>query len=211
MAYATIDDLRGSEGYLETFEHDGVLETTHDSVLLAILERAEAFVNSYIGTTSSLSAAAAATTIVYGNDLQSLSLPPIVPGSVTLVTAPSGYTIPDYIEQDGALVLTDSSGVVVQPYRTSLAFTTGSPIRWTYGVPYTVSATFGWSAGDLAILAEATLQTAVQLWRFRDTGGSKISGSEITPMEVKADWTPMVKSGLDDIARRVRGFNVGVW
>lgn len=209
--YCTIDDLRGAEGYLEQFEGDGTLDTTHDSVLLAILERAEAFVNSYIGTTSSLSAAAASTTIVYGNGLQSLTLPPLVPGSVTLVTAPSGYTIPDYIEQDGALVLTDSSGIVLQPYRSSLAFTTGSPIRWTYGVPYTVSATFGWSAGDLAILAEATLQTAVQLWRFRDTGGSDVSGTEGAVVVVKAGWTPLVKSGLDDIARRVRGFNVGVW
>lgn len=211
MAYATIDDLRGAEGYLEQFEGDGTLDTTHDSVLLAILERAEAFVNSYIGTPTSLSPAAAATTIVYGNGLQTLMLPPIVPGSVTLVTAPSGYTIPDYIEQDGALVLTDSAGIVVQPYRSSLAFTTGSPLRWTYGVPYTVSATFGWSAGDLAILAEATLQTAVQLWRFRDTGGSDVSGTEGAVVVVKAGWTPLVKSGLDDIARRVRGFNVGVW
>lgn len=211
MAYVELADLRGNDGYLDQFEQDGTLDESRDTVLTAILTRAEAFVNAYIGTRTSLAAAASGTSIVYGNGLQTLILPAYTVGSVTLVSAPSGYTVPDYIEQDGALVITDSTGIVVTPYRYGLGYAYGSSLVWQYGVPYTVTATYGWGADDLAVLAEATLQTAVQLWRYRDTGGSETIGAEGAITTVRAGWTPLVKQGLDNIAQRLRGYSAGVW
>lgn len=207
---ATYVELPDLVGYLTQFRDvdpdNPDLETLDDC-----LNRAEGFVNSYIGTRTSLAAATATTAVVYGNNLQTLLLPPYTAGSVTLVAAPSGYTVPDYIEQDGSLVITDSSGIVVTPYRAGLAYTYGSSLVWQYGLPYTVSATFGWNTSDLAVLTEATLQIAVQLWRYRDAGGSETIGAEGAITTVRAGFTPLVKLGLDDIGRRVRGATVGVW
>lgn len=212
MAYVDLDDLRGPDGYLDQFKtDDDTADEQHDELLSKVLTRAEAFVNAYIGTRSSLTAAASSTRTVYGNGLQTLLLPPHVDGSVTLVETLSGYTVPDYIEQDGALVLTDSTGVILSPYRYGLVYSYGSSLVWAPGVPYTVTADFGWSATDLAVLAEATLQTAVQFWRYKDTGGSETIGAEGAITTVRAGWTPLVKHALDDIARRVRGSSGGIW
>lgn len=213
MAYVTLDNLRGPDGYLDQqFTDDsGLPNEEHDTALAAILLRAESFVNSYLKVSTSLTLAATADRVIYGNGLQILPLPPFVAGSVTLVSTISDYTVPDYIEQDGALVLTDSTGVLLSPYRYGLSYSYGSATVWTPGVPYTITADFGWSASDLAVLAEATLQTAVQLWRYRDTGGSETIGAEGAITTVRAGWTPLVKQALDDIAQRVRGFSGGIW
>lgn len=201
--YCTLDQIKN--------ELDQLRDTTdHDSLLLEKIERATAFVNNSIGTRASLTIAAIGTAVVYGNGLQTLLLPVSVAGSVTLVTAPSGYTVPDYIETDGALVITDSTGIVVSPYRYGLAYSYGSSSVWSYGVPYTVSATFGVSAGDLALLTEASLQIAVQLWRYKDAGGSETIGSEGAVTTVRAGFTPLVKQGLEEIRRRLNS-SVGVW
>lgn len=205
--YAQLEDLTG---YLSQFR-DVDADNPDLEVMDACLTRAEGFVNRTIKTPAALTAAAEAERIIYGNGLQTLVLPPYVADSVTLVEAPSGYTVPDYIEMDGSLVITDSSGIVVTPYRSGLAYAYGSTLVWTYGVPYTVSATFGWSADDLAVLTEATLQIAVQLWRYKDAGGSGTVGNEEATTEVKAGYTPLVKQGLEDIAQRVRGFSGGIW
>jgi hypothetical protein len=212
VQYIDIDHLRGPAGYLDQLvDSSGIVDTSKDTILLDVLERAESFVNAYLGTTASLAAATATTAIVYGTGTQVLPLPPLTAGSVTSVTTLSGYTVPDYIEQDGALVITDSTGVVSRMYNAGLAYAYGSTVVWSYGVPYTVSATFGWPAGDLAVLAEATLQVAVQLWRYKDAGGSETIGAEGAITTVRAGWTPLVKSGLDSIKRRLAGNSVGVW
>lgn len=203
-------DLADAVGYLSQLR-DVDLDNPDLEVIDACLTRAEAFVNRYIKVPSSLTAAATSDVVIYGNGLQSLPLPPYVAGSVEEVAAPSGYTVPDYIEYQDALVLTDSNGIILTPYRYGLAFEYGSSTVWQQGVPYTVSATFGWSATDLAVLAEATLQTAVQLYRYKDTGGSETIGAEGAITTVRAGWTPLVKQGLDDIKERVQGFSGGIW
>lgn len=212
--YASLEDV---VGYLSQLR-DADADNPDLEVLEECLTRAEGFVNRAIKAPTALTAAAAADRVIYGNGLQTLPLPMFTAGSVTEVTAPSGYTIPDYIEQDGSLVITDSNGIVVTPYRNpGITVWNGFPLSypstsvWQYGVPYTVSATFGWSADDLAVLGEATLQTAVQLWRYKDAGGSETIGAEGAITTVRAGFTPLVKQGLDDIAQRVRGFSGGVW
>lgn len=207
MAYAGLDEL---VGYLDQFRSQSAENPDFD-VLESCLSRAEAAVNERIGVTTSLAAAASAERVVYGNGLQILPLPSLVAGSVEEVTAPSGYTVPDYIEQDGCLVLTDSSGIILSPARFGLAYVSGSTTVWQPGVPYTVTADFGYSETDLANLAQATLERAVQYWRYKDSGGSETIGSEGAITTVKTGWTPATKELLDKIAQRVRGFSGGVW
>jgi len=211
--YASIDDLRGPAGYLnEQFTTDGVADATHDAILTDILERATAFVNAYLGTTTNLTLATSSTRTLYGDG--GLFLSSDVPmTTVTLVAPPSGYSVPEYIIQDGVLRVTDSNGVIVEPWYPALGNATSWPYAsgWQRGVPYSVTATFGYSADDLAVLAEATLQTAVQLWQYRGSGGSATIGSDDAITTVRAGWTPLVKQGLDSIKRRMRGNSVGVW
>lgn len=205
--YAGLDDV---VGYLSQLR-DADVDNPDLEVLEDCLSRAEAAVNAYIGVTTNLSLATAADRIVYGNGLQILPLPPFTADSVTEVVAPDSYTVPDYIEQDGCLVITDSTGIVVSPYRSGLSYTYGSTTVWQQGVPYTVSADFGYSATDLDNLVQATLERAVQYWRYKDSGGSETIGSEGAITTVKTGWTPGTKELLDGIAKRVRGFNGGVW
>jgi hypothetical protein len=209
MAYATDDDLIG---YLNQFRDETTsnpdLETLHDCLL-----RANGFVNTYLGTTTDLSLADTATQTLYGDGgLYLTSTAPMA--TVTAVTAPSGYSVPDYIEQDGMLRITDSSGVVTYPAYPSLgapswSYTSGG--GWVRGVPYSVTADFGYTADEIAVLTEATLQTAVQLWRYKDAGGSETIGAEGAITTVRAGWTPLVRQGLDAIKRRMQGNSVGVW
>lgn len=216
MAYVDLDDLRGPDGYLDQqfTTTDGEADDSRDDALTKVLARAEAFVNNYIGVSTSLAAAASGDLVVYGSGTRRLLLPVYTAGSVTEVATLDGYTVPDYIEQDGYLITTDSTGIIAPDYPLYRSayynWTVSNSGLWQDGLPYTVTAAFGWPATDLATLAEATLQTAVQLWRYRDAGGSETIGAEGAITTVRAGWTPLVKQALDDIKRRRSG-SVGVW
>lgn len=207
MGYVELPDVTGYLNQLRDLDPDDLdLQVVGDC-----LTRAHGFVNTYLGTTSNLTASDEDTRTLYGDGTVFLSSD-VPMSAVTLVEAPSGYSVPDYVLIDGVLRITDSSGVLLRPAYPSLG---GSP--WPYGggwgrdVPYSVTATFGYSAADLGVLAEATLQTTVQLWRYRDSGGSETIGAEGGVTTVRAGWTPLVKEGLDAIKRRMRGNSVGVW
>lgn len=206
-AYASLDD---AVGYLSQLR-DVEVDNPDLEVLEACLTRAEAAVNEYIGVATNLLVATSDEQVVYGNGLQTLPLPPLTAGSVTAVTTLAGYTVPDYIERDGHLVVTDSSGVILSPWRSGLGYSYGSTIVWQENVPYTVTADFGYSTNDLANLAQATLERAVQYYNFKDSGGSETIGAEGAITTVKTGWTPGTKQILDGIAKRVRGFSGGVW
>jgi hypothetical protein len=209
--YSTLADLRGATGYISQFQNATVGELANfDVTLTKILDRAEAFVNTYIGATSSLTAAASSTRTLYGDGTVFLSSD-LPMSTVTAVTTLSGYTVPDYALVDGVLRITDSTGILLDMSYPSLGSPFYGSTGWLRGIPYSVTATFGFSTDDLAVLAEATLQTAVQLWRYRDTGGSETIGAEGAITTVRAGWTPLVKSGLDSIKRRMRGNSVGIY
>jgi hypothetical protein len=74
-----------------------------------------------------------------------------------------------------------------------------------------VTATFGLSAEDMTHLTQATLERAVQIWRYRDSGGSETIGAEGAITTVRTNWTPGTKQGLDSIKRRLRGNAIGVY
>lgn len=120
-------------------------------------------------------AAGAAIRTVYGDGTGYLLLPAFVAGSVTLVTTISGLGVPDYIEQDGYLIVTDANGVI--PIDGELRDYGITGLVWREGVPYAVSATYGYSSVPSDI-KEACLQIAVRMWRAKDAGFSDVVGVE---------------------------------
>jgi hypothetical protein len=208
MAYATDDDLIG---YLNQFRDETTsnpdLETLHDCLL-----RAHAAVNLELGVSTDLELGESATSVLYGDGgLYLISATPM--STVTAVTAPSGYDVPDYVLLDGMLRITDSSGVLIEPWYPALGGATYWPYGsgWLRGVPYSVTATFGPNADDMHHLTQATLERAVQLWRYKESGGSETIGAEGAITTVRTNWTPGTLRGLEAIKRRLRGNSVGVF
>lgn len=201
MAYADFDDvLNALDQFAGTDPESAVGVAIQDR-----LDWSNSEVNVYLGIDTDLAAAAPGTAVVYGNGGQILDLPPHTTGSVTLVTPLDGYTVPDYIERDGMLVVTSSTGVIASPRRYGLAYDYGSSSVWTEGAPYTVSAAFGWSADVLNTLRSITVDLTVQSWRYKDAGGSETVGAEGAVTTVRSGLTPRMKMDLDAIKRRVNG------
>lgn len=168
MSYATVAQLRV---YL-----DQVPDTVpNDAKLQAVLDRATAIIDTMLGVSFTL-ASGAGTNIVYGDGTDYLIPPAFV--SVSGVTAPTGYTVPDYTAIDGKLIVT-RDGLLGPLYGAqSLAGRLyGALGGWLSGVPYTVAGTFGYAAYPNDIV-EACLEIAVDLWRFKDSGSIKVAGVE---------------------------------
>ena len=197
--YASLVDLKNQS--LDQFLND---PAPPDAALTARLDQAQAMVDAYLGADASLTLAAAGTRVVYGTGTIYLPLPAHTAGSVTLVSVPSGYTVPTYIQQDGALVITESTGVIAQPAYGGLWATSYTyNAYWQPGLAYTVSAAFGYDASTLAILKAVTLDLAVQLWRYKDSGGSETIGAEGGITTVRSGLTMLHKLSLDAVKRRI--------
>jgi hypothetical protein len=70
-------------------------------------------------------------------------------------------------------VTVDSGGVLQSPfYRNGWRY----PYSWQAGVPYTVSASYGWGAAP-ADIKQACLEIAVAIYRGRDAGYSDVVGT----------------------------------
>jgi hypothetical protein len=213
MAYATVDELTvylpQLRATLDGEDEDAAAALTSD--LEDVLDRATGAVNLYLEVSTDLEPGEAATLTLYGDGgLYLTSTTPM--STVTLVAAPSGHSVPDYVLLDGMLRITDSTGTLLYPSYTGLGYPSwGYGGGWTRGVPYSVTATFGPNADDMAHLTQATLERAVQIWRYKDSGGSETIGAEGAIITVRTGWTPATKDGLDAIKRRLRGNSVGVW
>ncbi len=145
------------------------VEPATDDVLQAALDRATQILDTAIGYSFAVSASG--TQVVYGDG--TAYLVPAACLTVSGVTAPSGYDIPDYVLRDGMLILTDSSGVLVpEAYQGR-----GPAPAWREGVPYTVAGTFGYAAIPDDIV-EACLEVAARIWRGRSSGFSDVIGVE---------------------------------
>lgn len=144
--------------------------TADQDVLLAeLIEEATAQIRSYLG--HDFGTAQPGTTTIYGRGTPFLMLPAHVAGSVTTVSAPAGFTVPAYVERDGVLEAVDSQGRRVSVYRDPWYADLFGPqaLAWQDGVPYTVSATFGY--GPLpADVRQVCVELVVNAWRTRDTG-----------------------------------------
>jgi hypothetical protein len=144
---------------------------TEDTLIQLCLDAATQIIDTEIGHT--WAAGVVGTAVVYGDDTAVLIPPAFVPGSVTLVSAPAAYSVPSYVETSGRLVTVDSGGVLQSPfYRNGWRY----PYSWQAGVPYTVSASYGWGAAP-ADIKQACLEIAVAIYRGRDAGYSDVVGT----------------------------------
>lgn len=216
MAYLILDDLRGPDGALtQLTTEEGTPNEAQDVLLQACIDDAQAITDGELGFT--LTAAALGTQIAYGDGTAYLTPPPHTAGSVTEVTAPDGYTVPDYIQQNGILVTTDPNGFMYPRYPSSPTWWSwqASPFiassgLWAAGVPYTVSATYGAAAADLLVVRRITLELAVQLYKFRDAGGSTVIGTEAAVINVKNTFSPLVKGAIERLKQKYAP-SIGVW
>ncbi len=207
--YASLLDLKNQS--LDQFQNDA---DPPDVALTARLDQAEAMVNAYLGAGASLGAASISSKTVYGDGTRMLLLPPHTDGSASAVTTLAGYTVPSYTQQGGYLVTTDSTGIVNGDASYGLSaqwYNYGYPMYvWQRGLPYTVTATFGYDTSTLAILKAVTLDLAVQLHRYRDSGGSETIGAEGGITTVRSGLTMLHKLSLDAVRRRISQ-SVGVY
>jgi hypothetical protein len=113
--------------------------------------------------------------VIYGDGTNYLRLPPYVPGTLNAtITLPDGYTAPDFVERDGYLVRTSTTGVLppVPPYH---------PFGWYQGVAVTVSAKWGYSETP-ADVQQAVLELAINLWRETDPANLKLTNLDNQPL-----------------------------
>lgn len=99
-----------------------------------------------------------------GRDVSFLHLPLHVAGSVTAVTVPEPFQVPEFAYENDRLVCVDQYGI-----RTRRA-------RFVEGVPYSVTARWGFAAvpGEIE---EACLQLVVRTFRAKDDGFSGVIGA----------------------------------
>jgi hypothetical protein len=136
------------------------------------------------------SGAVASNRTFYGDGGNFLQLDPYVPGSLNAtLTFPDGYTAPDYIERDGYLVLTGSTGIVAR-YDPTYA-------GWYQGVPIVVSAKWGFSEVP-ADVKLAVIELAINLWRETDPAEIKLINIEGQPLREK------VPPRVNEVAKRYR-------
>lgn len=168
----------------------------NDAKIQRVLDRATAIIDLYLGSSFTLSTIAG-TRIVYGDGTDYLEPPAFVSGSVTAVTAPTGYTIPTYTVIDGVLIITRDSLLGPLYGSEALAGRLYTPLGgWLAGVPWTVAATYGYSTYPTDIV-EACLEIAVDLWRFKDAGSIKSVGVEGAGIVTGKGLPPTAKLILD--------------
>lgn len=128
----------------------------------------------------------------YGDGTYFLKIDRYVADSLnTTLTLPSGYTAPDFVERDGYLRITDSSGALLT--RLSPTFSEG----WWANVPITISARWGFESTPEDVKF-AIVELAVNLWRETDPANVKLVNLEGQPLREK--YPPRVW----EVARRHR-------
>ena len=166
MPYATVAQLKA---YLDQV-------VGKDDLLVDILDRASALIDLEIGHVWATALVSTAT--AYGDGTDYLRVPqPYVAKSVTLLTGPAGSTIPSYVERQGYLIARTSDGYFYSPQQgAGVGGFSSRQGAWAYGLPYTVSATYGYGAAPTA-LTEACLEISADMYRFRDAGSIKAAGA----------------------------------
>ena len=147
----------------------GSYDTTTDTAVSEIITSQSRVIDSYLKVENdffAVAAGSASAKIVYGRGGDRLRLPPFV-GSIAAadLTVPSGYTKPTFTVVDGWFTIQTplTLGIVAgnapeyNPYLYS----------WIEGIPYTVSARWGWAAIPQDI-SEACIQMCVRTFRGRD-------------------------------------------
>ena len=152
-----------------------------DEELDALIEQASRFFDLECGVEPGYFEAAgdtATSKTIYGNGTNYLRLPPYVAGSLnTAITLPEGYTAPSFIEQNGFLVLTTSTGVLPPFHYLHNCCWAG----WVAGVAVTVSARWGFEATP-ADVKMAVIELVINLWRETDPATLRLIDLERQPL-----------------------------
>lgn len=115
---------------------------------------------------------------IYGDGSVYLNLPPYVAGTLnTTLDIPDGYTAPSFIERDGHLVITGSTGTLFS--RSALGHV--SDYTWWDGVPITVSAKWGY-ASTPADVKMAVIEMVINLMRETDPANLNLLDLERQPL-----------------------------
>lgn len=215
MSYATVAELREYLGQVKA-------DAATDAILTGILDRMSALLDLELAKHDiTFGTATVATRTVYGDGTDYLKVPAFIAGTVTGVTTISGYTVPTYVEREGLLIATDSTGrlrsVYTAPWYHDRDSDVWTAYGWVKGVPYTVTATYGYAAMPAAVthvLREANLELAVRTWRAKDAGFSDVIGvegaGEITIDRSYPLLVNKVLAALKD-SYAVSSGSVGVW
>jgi hypothetical protein len=192
--YVTREEFRGSGAGSMPLVQKATAAAIPDGELNELIEMASRYFDLLCGVEPEYFEAAGATATArtfYGNGTNFLKLDRYVPGSLNAtLTYPEGYTALDYVERDGYLVITDSTGVLSSR---SLTYCNG----WYCGVPIVVTAKWGFEATP-ADVKLAVIEMVANLWRELDPAHLKLVAPEHLPLREK--WPPRV----GEIARRYR-------
>lgn len=131
-------------------------------------------------------AGAASARTFYGDGSTYLRLDPYVAGSLTTVTMPTGYEVPDRVElgRDGSfyLVRTFNEDGTLYTDRSIL-----SRPGWLVGVPVTVTARWGYAAIPDDVV-HVVIQKAIHLWRTNDPAQQKTADVDEQSKQEPEDW-----------------------
>jgi hypothetical protein len=166
--YATVEEL---SGYLPGITADADLAT-----LSQMLTRASRAIDAYTRRHADAyapAAAEAAPQIFYGEGQPVLLLPEFVVGSVSTVTAPTGYMPEGFTEFRRREASTGSLRVGLHTATTDGIRT--PRVGWTKGVPFTVTARWGFEAIPPDV-TEACLQLVTRWWRAKDEAFAGVIG-----------------------------------
>jgi hypothetical protein len=133
--------------------------------------------------------AVATSQTIYGSGGQWLRLPPYVPGSITSVTFPDGYTALEYIERDGYLVRKTADGFVASQWI--------YPSGWYDGIPIAVTAKWGYEETPDDV-KHAVIEMVINLWRETDPATVKMTNIE--GQVIRESLPPRVK----EVVKRYR-------
>jgi hypothetical protein len=176
VSYVEDSDVREATGNQDTLKESKVSL----GVMKDIIERASRIFDLVCGVAPEYfepvaSGAVATSRTFYGNAGNYLKLPPYVPGSITTVSFPTGYTALTYIERDGYLIRA-TDGLLASQYVT--------PIGWYEGVPIIVTAIWGHEETP-ADVKHAVIELAINLIRETDPAEVKLVGVEGQPLREK--------------------------
>lgn len=145
-----------------------------------IFDQAAGAVDSYFAEGDSAQTASAR--VFWGDGMDHLRVDPFLADSITSVTMPDTYTVPDYFEStpfstsqrkgqsagEFFLVRTYGDDGARLPQPAFTAFSDATAFRgWPEGIQVTVTAKWGWAAVPQDV-QEAVIETAIMIWRGRD-------------------------------------------
>lgn len=179
--YCTVAEVR-EVGTQITATSEPVKNT--DDVLEKVIVRASRIFDLECGAEPGYFEAASSTATsktIYGNGTNYLRLPPYVAGSLnTTITLPDGYTAPTFIERDGYLILTTSTGLT-PPFS---SFYNCSWPGWYAGVPVTISARWGFEETP-ADVNHAIIELVINLLKEIDPASIKLMSLDNQPLREK--------------------------